>query len=294
MPRRAVQRIVGLVLGVLVIASDAPPSRAEDRVGELTVVVVQSRNEKERVAAVSSLARMEDKAALRPLVTALSDASATVRGIAATGLGRLGHKAALPALRDGAINDPDAGVRKSCADALARVTRANGLPAETLPVAATTAPGTTATAQDPARAKLHVLIRSAADESPSDARTRKLHADVLRQTLADEIAASSLFARDDAEARKRGLETRQLDISIVKLETRTHHGVIEVEAQLRVTISDHRGKMMSFLSGGAAMQVKRKGYNLAYLPQLRRDTVANAVRGISAKLVEHLRRTLTS
>ena len=190
-------------------------------------------------------------------------------------------------------------MRKTCADALAKVNRANGLPAEVLPVAApaqVVATSTTTGPVDAARAKMHVLIRSAADESKAsyDARARKGHTDVLRQTLAEEIAASSLFARDESDARKRGLETRQLDISIVKLETRTHHGLIEVEAQIRITISDQRGKMMSFLSGGAAMQVKRKGYNLAYLPQLRRDTVANAVRGLSAKLVEHLRRTLTT
>lgn len=283
------------MLGAALVVGHPPRPRAEDRIGELTATVVESKSERERIAAVTSLARIEDKAALRPLVTALSDASPTVRGIAAVGLGKLGHKAALPALRDAATNDADPAVRQRCVEALTKVTTANHLPPEPTAVAATTV-STKPAATAAAAARIFVDVRSVSDESPgkTDARARKGHADALRATLAEEIAASPLFGKDAAAARKLGLETRQLDVSVVRLDTRTRGGVIEVEAQLRITISDSRGKMLSFLSGGAQMQVKRKGYNLAYLPQLRRDTVINAVRGLSGKLIEHLRRTLTS
>ncbi len=291
MARLAASWIVGLMLGAALVGGQ--PAVAEDRIGALTATVVESKSERERIAAVTSLARIEDKAALRPLVTALSDASPTVRGIAAIGLGKLGHKAAVPALRTAAAHDTDATVRQRCAEALSKVVAINHLPAE--PVAAVTV--STTAASPPAAtaaAKIHVAIRSVTDESPgqADVRARKGHADVLRQTLAEEIAASPLFAPPAGV--KTGLGTRQLDVSVVRLETRTRKGVIEVEAQLRLTISDERGKMLSFLSGGAKMQVKRKGYNLAYLPQLRRDTVINAVRGLSGNLIEHLRRSMRS
>ncbi len=289
---RRTSRLVGYVLLGLLALGQVPAARAEDRIGELTATLAGSHDEKERIAAVSSLARIEDKAALRALVIALTDPSAKVRGIAAVGLGKLRHKAAAPALRQAAAEDADASVRQQAAAALALVNKANGLPPEKVVVTAATTPGKVAST----KAKIFVRVRSTTDESPgkADPKARKAHEQVLRDTLLDEVTAASLLTADADDAKKRSLTSCQIDISIVRLDTKTHGGVIEVEAMLRLTISDQRGKMLSFLSGGAMMQVKRKGYNLAYLPQLRRDTVANAVRGLSAKLVDHLRRTLTT
>ena len=59
-------------------------------------------------------------------------------------------------------------------------------------------------------------------------------------------------------------------------------------------ISNDAGKMISFVSGGAKMQVPRRGYDASYLPQLRRDAIENAVRGLFTKLIDQLRRSLTS
>ena len=75
-----------------------------DRVGDLTAMLASS-SDKTRLSAVVSLAKLGDKRALKPLVTALHDPNAQVRALAATGLGRLGHKAALPALTNAAAND---------------------------------------------------------------------------------------------------------------------------------------------------------------------------------------------
>lgn len=287
------RRLLGLVLLGLLAVGEPSHARAEDRIGELTATLASSHSERERIAAVTSLARIEDKAALRPLVVALQDPSPIVRGIAAVGLGKLKHKAACPALRNAATVDADATVRERAAAALAQIDQANGLPAEHLQTAATPA---TATHAATVRPKIHVVIRSTTDESvdKSDPRARKDNADALRDALAQEVAASPILTTNADDVKKYGLESCQIDISITRLETRPHGGVIEVEAQLRLTISDPHGKMLSFLSGGATMQVKRHGYNLAYLPQLRKETVANAVRGLSAQLIEHLRRTLTT
>ena len=69
---------------------------------------------------------------------------------------------------------------------------------------------------------------------------------------------------------------------------------VEVEAQVRLAISNDAGKMIAFVSGGAKMQVPRRGYDATYLPQLRRDAIENAVRGLFTKLIDQLRRSLTS
>ena len=293
MARLRFPRVVSYILLGLLAIGEPPHARAEDRIGELTATLAASRSEEDRINAVASLARIQDKAALRALVVALQDPSATVRAIAAVGLGTLHHKAAAPALRQTATNDVDPAVRAKAATALAQVNKANGLPAEPGITLASTRATPAAVAP---RSRIHVTIRSATDESKgkADRRVRKSHADVLRQTLADEIAASPLLTTAIGDAKKAGVFACQIDISIIRLETRTRGGTIEVEAQLRLTISDTRGKMLSFLSGGARMEVKRKGYNLAYLPQLRKDTIANSVRGLSGKLFEHLRRTIVT
>lgn len=287
-------RLAGfLVLGLLAVGVP-PHARAEDRIGELTATLAASHSERERIAAVTSLARIEDKAALRPLVVALQDPSPQVRSIACAGLGKLRHKAAAPALRMIATDDADPTVRQRAAEALALISRANGMPVDkTLTPAATTAGQVAAPVTKP---RIFVTIRSTNDDSPGkrDAGSRKGHADVLRQTLAQELDAAPLFTTDASLAKRQNLDACQIDVSLVRLDTRTRGGMIEVEAQLRLTISDPNGKMLSFISGGARMEVKRHGYNLAYLPQLRKETVANAVRGLSAKLVEHLRRTITT
>jgi len=106
---------------------------------------------------------------------------------------------------------------------------------------------------------------------------------VLRKMMLDP-------ARVAADARKFGLDLRNVDVSCVSLETRQSGGYIEIEAQLRLAISDDRGKMLSFLSGGAKVQIPRKTYDARYLPQLRKEALENAVRGSFVNLVDHLRR----
>src|SRR3954466_14723506 len=87
----------------------AIPAHA-DRIDDLTKALASS-NEKTRMSATVSLARLGDKRTLKPLVTALHDPSAEIRALAAAALGHLKHKAALPALKNAATDDTDDGVK---------------------------------------------------------------------------------------------------------------------------------------------------------------------------------------
>jgi hypothetical protein len=123
---------------------------------------------------------------------------------------------------------------------------------------------------------------------------RQTHAEALRAAMTTELASAQLVTLTAADAKKYGLDPRHLDLSIVGLDVRNDGAFVEVEAQVRLAISDDAGKMLSFVSGGAKVQVPRKGYNATYLPQLRRDAVENAVRGLFGKVIDQLRRSLTS
>ena len=136
-----------------------------------------------------------------------------------------------------------------------------------------------------------MVVKSARDDSPGshDKKARAFHADVMRATMSTQLAGEGTLTGVAADARKFGLDLRNVDVSCVSLETRQSGGYIEIEAQLRLAISDDRGKMLSFLSGGAKVQVPRKKFDARYLPNLRREALENAMRGMFQKLLTHLR-----
>lgn len=294
MPRALFRRYACAALLGALFAISASPAWADEeaRIAELTATMDERHSERERIAAVTALARLASKSTLRPLVAALSDKSAIVRGIAAAGLGKLGHRAALPALRNAASSDADALVRKRAQEAVTAVCTANGIePAATTPVVKGAGFGNKPRAVAP-RPEIYMVVKSARDDSPGahDKKARAFHADVLRSTMTIQVAGDATLTSASADARKFGLDLRNVDVSCVSLETRQSGSYIEIEAQLRLAISDDRGKMLSFLSGGAKVQVPRKTYDARYLPQLRKEALENAVRGLFVNLVDHLRR----
>ncbi|MEZ4403723.1 MAG: HEAT repeat domain-containing protein [Kofleriaceae bacterium] len=304
-PRRWAPTRLCAALGVLLLTVATPlatpTARADEnaRIAELSATLGDGHSERERIAAITALARLNSKTALRPLVAALHDGSATVRGIAAVGLGKLGHRAALPALR-AAQADGDALVQKRAAEAVAQICVANNLPLPTAPGAASAAGATAGFGNKPRavapRPDLFVVIKSSTDDSPGshDKSARKVHADAMRAVMASELTTASLVTLAASDARRYGLDPRQLDLSIVRLDLRQAGGYVEVDCQIRLAISTKSGKMLSFVSGGAKVQVPRKGYDARYLGQMRKDAVENAVRGVMAKLIDQLRRSLSA
>lgn len=292
-------RIVALLLVAAALGRGAPAYA--DSVAELSTML-SSSSDKARISAVVSLARLNDRAALKPLVTALHDPNPQVRALAATALGRLGHKAALPALK-GAAEDPDETVRTRAKAAAIAVAKTNKLP-DPFPTATPTEPELAQARKSGGRAgfgrqahavenhpDLFVTINTSADDSPgkADKVTRKAHSEILRKTLSDSFKSQPMVTTIAADAQKWGLDPRHLDLSVTKLEVQQAGTMIEVEAQLRLAISDDNGKMLSFLSGGAKVQVPKRTFDAKYLPNLRKEALENAMRGLFDKLLAHLR-----
>ncbi|MDQ3340425.1 MAG: HEAT repeat domain-containing protein, partial [Myxococcota bacterium] len=239
---------------------------AGDRVDDLAKVLTTSSNDKTRLAAVVALSKLEDKRAMKPLVAALSDPNPQIRAVAATGLGKLGHKAALPQLKNCANDDLDQTVRSQARSAAISIAKANALPEPWAAEAAATAEapvakkkrskagfGSEPRAIEPAGADTYVAINSSMDDSPgkADKKTRRANADILRNFLMGQFRANPMLSTVAEDAQKKSLTARHLDLSVVKLDVVTAGTHIEVEAQLRLAISDANGKMLSFVSGGA-------------------------------------------
>jgi hypothetical protein len=275
-----------------------------DRIGDLTAMLASS-SEKTRISAVVSLAKLVDKRALKPLVTALHDPNAQVRALAAAGLGKLGHKAALPALKEMASDDTDDTVKARAREAAEAIAKANHI-ASDLPAQEPAAPAaaqarhTSGFGHSPHavddKPDLFVLIKGANDDSPgkADKITRKTNADILKQALEDELKAAPQVTMTESVAQRWALDARHIDLSVVKMELVQNGGYMEMQTELRLAISDDTGKMISFLSGGAKVQVPKSKFNNGALPMMRRDALEGAMRGMFDKLIAHLRQTSQS
>jgi hypothetical protein len=290
-------------IAVLALAVFVGKAHAGDRFTDLTQVLSNSSNDKTRLSACTALARLGDKRAMKPLVGALADPNPQIRAVAAVGLGKLGHKAALPVLKNTANDDLDETVRVAAREAAIAVAKANELPD---PWADAAAPAATTTAKkakkgragfgnDPHaledQADTFVKINSSADDSPgkADKKTRQANADILRDFLMAQFRANPALSTAQEDVAKKNLTARHLDLSVVKLDVVTGGTQVEVEAQLRLAISDASGKMLSFVSGGAKVQVPKNKFNPKYLANMRRDALEGAMRGLYDKLLAQLR-----
>jgi hypothetical protein len=285
-----------------VLAMRSAPVYAEERIAVLTKML-SSRSDKTRLAAVLALAKLGSQEAQKPLITALGDRNHRVRAVAASALGTVGAEPALPALQALASNDVDADVRKAANNAAIKIAlaqrrrpadRSAARDAETLARRAPVSNGNglaTPASDDEPHPDLYVLINSSSDDSPgsADKPTRKRHAEIIKRVLVEKCRneASVTSLADDAQ--RWGLDARHIDLSVTRLDVAKIGNAVEIDVQLRLAISDDHGRMMSFLTGGAKLQVPSAKFDARYLPQMRREVLENAMRGMFDKLLAHLR-----
>jgi hypothetical protein len=315
---RGASRFAKLVAAAgLALLISSRPVLAGDRVTELTTLL-SSSSEKTRLQATLSLARLHDQRAMKPLVTALQDPNPQIRAVAATALGRIANNAALPSLKTAALDDLDATVRKAARDAYAAIAKANNMKSD-LPMVASNEPAIPAAAAESAATPpvavqarktgfgrsphavsdhpdLFVTVKGTNDDSPgkADKATRKVHADLLASTLKDSLRTAPQVTMVQNDAERWGLDGRMVDVSVTKLESKESGGYMEVSVELRLAISDNQGKMLSFLAGGAKVQVPMSKYKPAYLPNMRKEAIEGAMRGMMEKLLVHLRQITTT
>lgn len=303
--------VAALALATLMVANR--PAAAGDRITDLTTSL-SSSSEKTRLSAVLALARLGDKRVLKPLITALQDPNPQIRTVAATALGKLGEKGALPGLKTAATDDVDDTVRRTARDAIDAVSKKNNI-ANDLPAAPVTSdPATAAAVSAPVQARkpttgfgrsphavvdrpdLYVTVKGCNDNSPgnADKPTRKAHGDILAATLKDSLGKARQVTMVENDALRWGIEQRQLDVSVVKLEATQVGNYMEVAVELRLAVSDNTGKMLSFLSGGAKVQVPMSKYKPSFLPNMRKEALDGALRGLFDKLILHLRQITTT
>ena len=285
------------VLAVLFFA--ATPAQA-DRVDDLAKRLDKSGSDKARIAAAVSLSRLKDERALKPLVKALHDKNVVVRSLAASGLGTLGDSRALPALRRATL-DKDKTVRKRATEAIgvirkktsAKVGRKNDrymVKSRTIRRAHYRVDGRESPRLSRRKPDLFVSIRSAADKSKgrSSKKARKERESRFQALMHKELKGSKKLTTLTSVAKDLSLPEYAVDLSITRLKRVVNGPWIEVECELRIAISNERGKMISFLTGGAKVQVPKRAFRKQFEPNMRREALENAVKSVHQDLERYL------
>ncbi len=283
---------LGLVAPLVATTSIA----SADTLSRLSRTLRKAKSPKARVSAVVALARLKDTRAVKPLIRALKDSNRSVRATAATALGHLGNRKALSALRR-AARDSDEAVSSRAEAAIVRIGKS---PKPTPKKNLVKTRGTprlsrmrSDASESPKRSdspELFVTVKSVADKSPGrvKTRTRKRYARKMRSLLEAELDGSGRVTSKTTEAKRLRLRMFQIDASIIKYQ-KAHKGrFIVVECEIRLTISNERGKMLSFLSSGAKVKILRDGFKRQFLAQMRKDALNQAVKKVHRDLMAFL------
>jgi hypothetical protein len=289
--------LVLLTIGAVLLSA---PSAQADRVSDLATRLEKSRSDKARIAAALSLTRLNDKRALKPLTRALSDKSEVVRALAAQALGKLGDSRALPALSR-ATRDKDKTVRRRATQAIGLIRQSKNnadnqrytVKNRTIRPAHYRVGGQESPRMSPTRPELFVSIRSAADESNKkiSSRTRKARAADVRSMMMSELATSKRLTTSTTVAEELQLPIYSIDLSITRLQRLSRGPWVELECEIRIAISNGKGRMMSFLTGAAKVQVPKRAFRRRFEAKLRQDAMENAVKSVNQDLVRYLVKT---
>lgn len=138
--------------------------------------------------------------------------------------------------------------------------------------------------------KLYVVLDSVADLSARSAPTaeRRERATSMRALLLEELQASPSITMAAEQARELHIPRFTVDASIDRVEQRVRGNSIEIACELRVAVTDERGKMLFFLSNGAAVRVPLVGFRDEFAAPLQRDALEGAARELNQDLVSRL------
>lgn len=294
-------RSVLATFALLALLFAAGQARA-DKVGDLGRTLKSSKKEKARISAAVALGRLHDKRGVKPLVYALvKDRSRLVRAVAAAALGHIGDERALPALRK-AKADRSESVRKRAREAVQRIEQkgndrkvaSGAMTAEDrderskhIVVAARERPAL----DEP---KVFVQLKTVADKS--ERKTSKKHrewaAKKMRGFMTGELRRTPEVTQDSEAADTLGIRKFAVDVTITDFNRRVRGPWVEIVCEVRLSVSNQRGRMLSFLTGGATVQVPKKTFKRKYENQLRKEALENAAKSVHQDLMGYLEKEM--
>lgn len=113
---------------------------------------------------------------------------------------------------------------------------------------------------------------------------------IARREMAAALQTQPLITSNAKEAKRLRLPLWSLDVGVTRFEQHYREGQIELEAELQVSLSDVRGRIVSVHSKTVTLPVRRSDYHPKLMPQFIADLALGATTGIADELVTHLGR----
>ncbi len=246
-----------------------------DKVDELTRILDGDAGEKAKIAAAVGLGNLGDPRGVPALMRALGDGSPVVRGLCASALGHIGDERAIPAL-ERALTDDHESVRRRVRDAIANIKRVP-TPDEPIITKARIIPKET-----PRVAKALVVVNAMG----SKARAPHDLSDKLHQLVVQDLGSAGDLTLDPGAGAR--LQRFVVDGSITRLSRQENGPWIEVTCEVKLTVSNAKGSILSIVSGGATVQTSRQTWKTSMEPELQVEALENAVHGAHRNLLSFL------
>jgi hypothetical protein len=205
--------------------------------------------------------------------TVRDDPSEKARIAAVVALGKLADPRGEPALVR-ALDDPSPIVRDVAGSALRHLREMRDRPASR-PAVAEPVPTRARIVPREAPRRLHVTVKPMA--GPAHDLSARMHDLVVQQ-----LAAERDVSVDE------GAGGFIVDGSITKLTRGTHGPWVEITCEVKLTVSNSQGSLLSIVSGGATVQTARGAFHQAMEPALQIEALDNAVRGAHQNLFTFL------
>jgi hypothetical protein len=261
-----------LLLWTILVALVLPaePAHASDRVDRLARQMLGASDNKVRLSAALNLARTGDSRAIPAFVRALRDSDESVRGVAATALGRLvtadtpmdHRERVLAALRRVGQSDSEAFVRERARHAFRGI--------RALPEPAVAAPA------------VYVDVGPMSDDTRSGSDFRP----AMRQTISTAIQRRGGELATEwpggnpsrAQLQQNGAQAFHVDGTLTELTTETRGRNTVISCKVSMLIATYPEKsMFGFLNGGANVQT---GSSPAQVERGQRDCVLAVVENL--------------
>ena len=131
----------------------------------------------------------------------------------------------------------------------------------------------------PATPEAFITIAST-HSSASDDATRDSDVAALRHALDGALAHTPQLTLRADEARKLGLAERRIDVTLAALDVAPAIGHVALCAELRIVVSDARGKLLAQVATTATLDVPDHAYRAGHLEALRKRVLSEAADGI--------------
>jgi HEAT repeats len=275
------------VIAIFAMTVFAPAHATADRLEDLAKTLESDPSEKARISAAVGLGNLADPRGIPALVRALSDRSPSVRGLAASALGHIRDPRAVSGL-ERALGDHDERVRTRAREALTAIRGDRAAPAS---AALDTEPRARTVPKEPPRRRsaprLHIVVNQMGTRSTTQgelpAQMRSMVLEQLGQT--GELSVGT-------QPGDGSTSEYIVDGSIMRLQRVQNGQWVEVTCEVRLTVSNGRGSIMSIVSGGATVQASRRSFRKEMEPSMQREAMENAVRGAYQNLMGFLVRQI--